>query len=67
MSTGRVPLADPIQDLTLHDLTLHDLTRLGHVAAIAVARAIAVGVHRATALPFPGAAAAWRDRFGNRP
>lgn len=55
-STGRVPLANPILDLT----------RLGHVAAMVVARAIATGVHRATRLPFPGAKAAWRDRFGRR-
>jgi len=29
-----------------------------------VARAIARGVHSATALPFPGAQSAWNDRFG---
>lgn len=56
VSTGRVPLNDPI----------HDLTRLGHVAAMAVARAIAIGVHRAAALPFPGALPSWSDRFGRR-
>jgi L-aminopeptidase/D-esterase-like protein len=39
------------------------LTELGAVAANAMARAIARGVHAATALPFPGALPAWRDRF----
>ncbi|WP_298256986.1 P1 family peptidase [Bradyrhizobium sp.] len=40
------------------------LTELGMVAANTVARAIARGVHAATALPHPGALPAWRDRFG---
>ncbi|HLI98879.1 MAG TPA: P1 family peptidase [Bradyrhizobium sp.] len=40
------------------------LTELGMVAANVVARAIARGVHAATALPFPEALPAWRDRFG---
>lgn len=40
------------------------LTELGMVAANTVARAIARGVHRATALPFLGALPAWSDRFG---
>jgi L-aminopeptidase/D-esterase-like protein len=40
------------------------LTELGMVAANTVARAIARGVHRATALPFLGAQPAWGDRFG---
>jgi L-aminopeptidase/D-esterase-like protein len=40
------------------------LTELGMVAANVVARAIARGVYKATALPFPGAVAAWQDRFG---
>jgi L-aminopeptidase/D-esterase-like protein len=39
------------------------LTELGMVAANATARAIARGVHAATALPFDGALPAWRDRF----
>jgi L-aminopeptidase/D-esterase-like protein len=43
---------------------LAGLTELGMVAANVVARAIARGVHRATALPFPGAQPAWKDRFG---
>jgi hypothetical protein len=40
------------------------LTELGMVAANVTARAIARGVHAATALPFPGALLAWKDRFG---
>ncbi|MCA1511970.1 P1 family peptidase [Bradyrhizobium sp. NBAIM01] len=40
------------------------LTELGTIAANVVARAIARGVYSATALPFPGAQAAWKDRFG---
>ena len=43
---------------------LAGLTELGMVAANVVARAIARGVHQATALPFLGALPAWRDRFG---
>jgi L-aminopeptidase/D-esterase-like protein len=40
------------------------LTELGMVAANVVARSIARGVYAATALPFPGALPAWKDRFG---
>jgi L-aminopeptidase/D-esterase-like protein len=40
------------------------LTELGMVAANTVARAISCGVYAATALPFPGALPAWKDRFG---
>jgi D-aminopeptidase len=40
------------------------LTELGMLAANVVARAIARGVFDATALPFPGALPAWKDRFG---
>jgi L-aminopeptidase/D-esterase-like protein len=40
------------------------LTELGMVAANVLARAIARGVFTATALPFPGALPAWKDRFG---
>jgi len=40
------------------------LTELGMVAANVVARAIASGVYNATALPFPGALPAWKDKFG---
>jgi L-aminopeptidase/D-esterase-like protein len=43
---------------------LFGLTELGMVAANTVARAIARGVHGATALPFLGALPAWSDRFG---
>ncbi|GJD50187.1 putative aminopeptidase [Methylobacterium crusticola] len=54
VGTGAVPLADP----------LDGLARLGDEAARVLARAVAIGVHRAAALPLPGAQAAWRDRFG---
>ena len=40
------------------------LTELGMVAANVVARAVARGVFSATALPFPDALPAWKDRFG---
>jgi len=40
------------------------LTELGMIAANVVARSIARGVYAATALPFPAALPAWRDRFG---
>jgi L-aminopeptidase/D-esterase-like protein len=40
------------------------LTELGMLAANVVARAIARAVYTATALPFPGAVPAWKDRFG---
>jgi L-aminopeptidase/D-esterase-like protein len=43
---------------------LFGLTELGMAAANVVARAIARGVYEATALPFPGALPAWKDRFG---
>jgi L-aminopeptidase/D-esterase-like protein len=52
-ATGRKPV-DP----------LFGLTELGMVAANTVARAVARGVHSATALPFLGALPAWSDRFG---
>jgi D-aminopeptidase len=52
-ATGRKPV-DPQSGLT----------ELGMVAANTVARAIARGVHSATALPFLGALPAWSDRFG---
>lgn len=41
-----------------------DLTEIGMLAGDCLARAIARGVYEATALPFPGALPAWRDRFG---
>lgn len=40
------------------------LAVLGTLAADCVARAVARGVYEATALPFAGAQAAWRDRWG---
>jgi L-aminopeptidase/D-esterase-like protein len=43
---------------------LFGLTELGMVAANVTARAIARGVYAATALPFPGALPAWKNRFG---
>lgn len=43
---------------------LFGLTELGAIAANVTARAIARGVHAATALPFPGALPSWKDRFG---
>ena len=52
-ATGKKPV-DP----------LFGLTELGMVAANTVARAVARGVHSATALPFLGALPAWSDRFG---
>ncbi|HEY8337633.1 MAG TPA: P1 family peptidase [Tardiphaga sp.] len=39
------------------------LTELGMLAGNAVSRAIARGVYAATALPFPEALPAWKDRF----
>lgn len=53
-ATGERPLRDGVRDLT----------GIGATAADCLARAIARGVHAATALPFPGALPAWRDRFG---
>jgi D-aminopeptidase len=40
-----------------------NMTELGMLAANVVTRAIARGVYEATALPFPGSLAAWKDRF----
>jgi D-aminopeptidase len=54
VATGRKQLADP----------LLGLTTLGTLAAHCLARAVARGVYAATALPFPDALPAWRDRFG---
>jgi L-aminopeptidase/D-esterase-like protein len=53
-ATGRRPLTDPIGGLM----------RLGAVAMQVVARAIARGVHAATALPGDTACPDWRSRFG---
>jgi D-aminopeptidase len=43
---------------------LRDLAEIGTLAAECLARAIARGVYAATALPFPDAKPAWRDRWG---
>jgi L-aminopeptidase/D-esterase-like protein len=53
-ATGRHALTDAVRDLAA----------LGARAADVVARAIARGVYEATALPFPGAPPAWKDKFG---
>ncbi|MBN8534491.1 MAG: P1 family peptidase [Rhizobiales bacterium] len=53
-STGEKPLDEPMMNLT----------ELGMLAGDCVARAIARGIHEATALPFPGALPDWRSRFG---
>jgi D-aminopeptidase len=53
-ATGGRPLGEP----------LRELTELCIAAADVMARAVARGVYEATALPFPGALPAWRDRFG---
>jgi D-aminopeptidase len=53
VATGRRPSPDPI----------HGLSELGTVAADVLARAVARAVYEATALPFPNALPAWRDRF----
>jgi L-aminopeptidase/D-esterase-like protein len=53
-ATGRKPLQDEAAEFI-------ELTAL---AADCLTRAIARGVYEATALPFPGAQPAWRDRFG---
>lgn len=52
-ATGRRPLRDETADPIL----------IGIAAADCLARAVARGVYEATALPFPGALPAWRDRF----
>jgi L-aminopeptidase/D-esterase-like protein len=53
-ATGTKPLVDP------H----YGMAELGMLAANVMARAIARGVHEATALPFPGSVLSWRDKFG---
>ena len=52
-ATGARPLGEP----------LRAMAQLGHAAAMVFARAVARGVYAATALPYPGAQPAWRDRF----
>ena len=53
-ATGKRPLADPTRDLI----------RLGAAAMQVVARAIARGVHAATALPGDSGCPDWRSMFG---
>jgi L-aminopeptidase/D-esterase-like protein len=53
-ATGKKPLKDEAGDFI----------EIGALAADCLARAIARGVYEATALPFPGAQPAWKDRFG---
>ena len=52
-STGKRPLANPVQGLA----------DLGATAANVLARAIARAVYEASALPFPGARPSWKDKF----
>lgn len=44
---------------------MRDITAIGTAAADCLARAVARGVYEATALGFPGALPAWRERFGS--
>jgi L-aminopeptidase/D-esterase-like protein len=53
-ATGHKALSDPV----------FELSELGMIAANVLARAIARGVYEARALPFPGALAGWKDKFG---
>jgi L-aminopeptidase/D-esterase-like protein len=53
-ATGHRPLGEVVPELTA----------LGFAATLVMARAIARGVHAATALPVPGGQPAWRDRLG---
>ncbi|MGO4573880.1 P1 family peptidase [Microvirga sp. 2TAF3] len=53
-STGRRPLKDEPAEFT----------EITAIATDCLTRAIARGVYEATALPYPGAQPAWRDRFG---
>lgn len=46
------------------EVALEDIIAIGATAGDCLARAIARGVYEATALPFPGALPAWRERFG---
>jgi L-aminopeptidase/D-esterase-like protein len=50
---GAKPLADPT----------YGLATLGMLAANVMARAVARGIYEATALPFPGALASWKDKY----
>jgi len=54
-ATGLKPLKDEATDLI----------EIGALVSDCLTRAIARGVYEATALPYPGAQPAWRDRFAN--
>lgn len=56
-ATGQRTLANPMVELT----------EIGLAGADCLARAIARGVHAATALPFPGALPSWADLWGAGP
>ncbi len=43
-----------------------DIALIGATAANVLARACSRAVYEATALPFPGALPAWKDRYGPR-
>ena len=60
---GDVVFAASIGDKALAD-PIFSLSELGTLAANVLARAIARGVYEATALPYPGALPAWKDKFG---
>ncbi|MXQ09984.1 P1 family peptidase [Microvirga makkahensis] len=53
-ATGKKPLMDEASDFI----------EIGALAGDCLARAVARGIYEATALSFPGALPAWRDRFG---
>jgi L-aminopeptidase/D-esterase-like protein len=53
-ATGKRPLKAPVSEVS----------EIGAIAANVLARAVARAVYEATALPYPGALPAWRDRFG---
>lgn len=61
---GDTVIAVGMQRRPLRDAAI-DITEIGLAAGDCLARAIARGVYEATALPFPGALPAWRDRFGS--
>lgn len=52
-ATGKQPLEDPVFDLAL----------IGSAVVATLARACARAVYEASALPYPGALPAWRDRW----
>ncbi len=52
-ATGLRPLRNPV----------NEVSEIGAIAANVLARAVARGIFEASALPYPGALPAWRDRF----